>query len=531
MATSIVNNVNKLVNAIMADTRLLTSTIFLLPAGMYLAYSAFRHRLAAPGPPRLPLLGNLFQIPSQLQFIRYTEWAQRYGPIFSLDVLGQHIVVLNTCEAAGDLFGMEFRWLPRQCYSRQTQYQLDRGSNIYNDRPRLVMANEILGGGVLLSVMKSNHSIAASSITTAVYGWPPLETESHMVQYIQDFVNVVSKTTVPGAYLVDTLPIMKYIPASIARWKREGLKWCDEQTRLFERFNEGVVEKASKGGSEVNFIADLMASKVRHCLSKMEFAWLPGALILAGTDTTAVSLINCTLALLHYPNVLRKAHEELDEVIGRDRAPGFGDKDNLPYIQAISRETLRWCPPVPLGIPHVASEVSIPQLATVKVNISFPYRAAGTKGTLFQRAVHHCCPKYLGYEQGFFYLDILTLTTSDPSGTSIRPKINCRCHCPLDSSGKTLTAPPDTHQMGHTSFGFGKRICPGMYFADQELFTGIAIMLWTFNIRPHVDEEGNEVLPDSDGWEDATIVVRPAPFKCDFSPRFPRFNKFSTRPS
>lgn len=53
--------------------------------------------------------------------------------------------------------------------------------------------------------------------------------------------------------------------------------------------------------------------------------------------------------MLHYPDVMRRAHEELDAVVGRERAPTFADKDSLPYIQAIVYETLRWRPPLPLG--------------------------------------------------------------------------------------------------------------------------------------------------------------------------------------
>jgi len=50
-----------------------------------------------------------------------------------------------------------------------------------------------------------------------------------------------------------------------------------------------------------------------------------------------------------YPDVMRKAQVELDAVVGRDRLPTFEDKDNLPYIRAILKETLRWRPVGPLG--------------------------------------------------------------------------------------------------------------------------------------------------------------------------------------
>ena len=45
--------------------------------------------------------------------------------------------------------------------------------------------------------------------------------------------------------------------------------------------------------------------------------------------------------MLHYPEVQKKAHEELDRIVGADRLPEFEDKDRLPYIMGILIETLR----------------------------------------------------------------------------------------------------------------------------------------------------------------------------------------------
>lgn len=50
-------------------------------------------------------------------------------------------------------------------------------------------------------------------------------------------------------------------------------------------------------------------------------------------------------------------------------------------------------------------------------------------------------------------------------------------------------------------------ICPGMHFANQELFIAIAMMLWSFDIRPLVDEKGEAILPPRDQWVDDAIVV------------------------
>lgn len=50
-----------------------------------------------------------------------------------------------------------------------------------------------------------------------------------------------------------------------------------------------------------------------------------------------------------YPNVMRKAQNEIDSVVGRDRLPSFSDQDELPYVRAMVKEVLRWRPVAPLG--------------------------------------------------------------------------------------------------------------------------------------------------------------------------------------
>lgn len=47
-----------------------------------------------------------------------------------------------------------------------------------------------------------------------------------------------------------------------------------------------------------------------------------------------------------------RAQEELDKIVGRQRLPAFSDRVDLPYINAIYKEVLRWFPIVPLSTPH-----------------------------------------------------------------------------------------------------------------------------------------------------------------------------------
>ena len=66
-----------------------------------------------------------------------------------------------------------------------------------------------------------------------------------------------------------------------------------------------------------------------------------------------VSTIQCLfLAMALYPEVQKKAQEELDRVVGPNRLPDFSDYDDLVYIQAVTLEAMRWMVVVPLGVSH-----------------------------------------------------------------------------------------------------------------------------------------------------------------------------------
>ncbi|CAN6319914.1 unnamed protein product [Urochloa humidicola] len=79
-------------------------------------------------------------------------------------------------------------------------------------------------------------------------------------------------------------------------------------------------------------------------------------LIAAGTDTSAVSVEWALTELLRKPDAMAKATEELDRVVSRDRFVAEGDIPNLPYLEAIVKETMRLHPVAPLLAPRVSRE-------------------------------------------------------------------------------------------------------------------------------------------------------------------------------
>ncbi len=76
-----------------------------------------------------------------------------------------------------------------------------------------------------------------------------------------------------------------------------------------------------------------------------------------------------------HPEVQKKAQEELDRVVGPTRLPEYADRKNLPYVNAIVKETLRWHVVGPLGLPHVNDADDeykgyvIPKKSIVMVNV------------------------------------------------------------------------------------------------------------------------------------------------------------------
>ncbi|KAK0185200.1 hypothetical protein F5146DRAFT_1144402 [Armillaria mellea] len=91
----------------MASTFLFTILLF----AVFVFYRLFlsiihRHLPLPPGPKRLPLIGNLWNVPRGVDhpWRTYAKWATTYGDIFYLDIPGNPTVVINSAQAAEDLF-------------------------------------------------------------------------------------------------------------------------------------------------------------------------------------------------------------------------------------------------------------------------------------------------------------------------------------------------------------------------------------------------------------------------------------------
>lgn len=153
--------------------------------------------------------------------------------------------------------------------------------------------------------------------------------------------------------------------------------------------------------------------------------------------------------MLAFPEVQVRAHAELDEVVGRTRAPTFADLPSLPYIHAMVKEVLRWSPPLPFGIPH-----------------------ASTVDDWYEG-------KFI--PRGTIILPNMRVINSNPAVFgSDSARFNPARY--LDKEGQVKVS-KDGREEGHVTFGHGRRLCPGRFAAEETLAIDFATLLWALHFE------------------------------------------------
>lgn len=150
-----------------------------------------------------------------------------------------------------------------------------------------------------------------------------------------------------GTRVVDAVPILNYLPPSLASWKKTAENFYQIEKTL--HMGNIQTERASKAW---NWTEELSKSKEVGQMPEVELAYNLGLLADAGLDTTSVQMGMFVVAALSYPKFVPKAQKELDDVVGPHRLPTLDDRENLPYVTAVVEESLRRRNILPSGIPH-----------------------------------------------------------------------------------------------------------------------------------------------------------------------------------
>lgn len=134
---------------------------------------------------------------------------------------------------------------------------------------------------------------------------------------------------------VDIFPILKFLPTFMAPWRKWALKIRAEQRQLYFELLENAKDRIERGVHRKCLMDELLqeTQKEKHGLDDEHIAYIGGVLMEGGSDTTASTLLSFLLAMVKYPQVLKKAQEAVDKVCGTSRSPTFDDLENLPYIK------------------------------------------------------------------------------------------------------------------------------------------------------------------------------------------------------
>jgi cytochrome P450 len=151
--------------------------------------------------------------------------------------------------------------------------------------------------------------------------------------------------------------------------------------RMFKIAMELIEKHKSKDtgpnvdADKLNLVDILLSQQGEEKLPDHAMAAILFDFIIAGSDTTSVSIEWALAELLHYPHYVKRAQEELDAVVGKDRVVDETDIKNMPFLQAVVKELFRLHPAAPLGIPHFNMErttlagYDIPARTTVMLNL------------------------------------------------------------------------------------------------------------------------------------------------------------------
>ncbi|QRV94542.1 cytochrome P450 family protein [Ceratobasidium sp. AG-Ba] len=451
-----------------------------------------------PGPPGHFLFGNLKDLPKQRDWIAYAELSKKYeSDIISLRALGNTIVVLNSHKSIVDLlekraiyadrpsapmvaderlmnlgglltltpYGPRWRQLRRGIQLNLQESAIPAYWPAQNTAARNLMIKLLDHGD--RSLYKDLQHWSASSILSGVYGYhlPEDGTSDPLLQHMHELVVMFVRGSSLN-FLVNFLPALKYIPDWMPG---ANFKAVARQARELKRLAidgpfEWVKNEIAKGTAEPSYVSrslaegdfgddeELDASKKEELMSFEDIIrHNAGVMYGAGFDTTLIVMTTFLIAMQLYPEVQARAREEvlstLDPVT---RLPVPSAVVRLAYLSRVLKESFRWIPVLPVSVPHATTQDD----------------------------------EYEGYTipaRSLILPNVWAVTRDE----SIYPD-------PETFEPDRFLDPSVPHDH---AFGYGRRRCPGMHFANSNLMIAFAYILTVFEIEKGMNEDGTVIEP------------------------------------
>ena len=295
----------------------------------------------------------------------------------------------------------------------------------------------------------------------------------------------LSQAFVPLSWVVDAIPAIEYLPDWFpgTSYRKTARKWKAVNEASAELPYSFVKRQLALQTHRPSYVSNLLETYMAkngndESLSPADeeaIKWSAVSLYAAGSDSTVAIMESVILAFLIFPEVVQKAQEEIDRVVGTDRLPSFEDRNDMPYVDGIIKEAWRWNPVGPMGLAHKSEE------------------------------------------------DIVYGEYVIPKGSYLLPSLWWFFHDPKDYSDPDVfkperyLAPLNEPDPSDIAFGYGRRACAGRFFADASVYITIVRLLAVFQIKKARDAHGNEIPVELKSV--CGMVNRPMPYQFKIEPR------------
>ncbi|MDI4235374.1 cytochrome P450 [Bradyrhizobium sp. Arg237L] len=330
-----------------------------------------------PHPPTMPVVGNMLSLDSAAPVQHLVRLAKELGPIYWLDMMGAPLVIVSGHDLVDELSDEKrFDKAVRGSLRRVRAVGGDGLFTADTREPNWGKAHNILLQPFGNRAMQSYHPSMVDIAEQLVKKWERLNADEE-IDVVHDMTALTLDTIglcgfdyrFNSFYRRDYHPFVESLVRSLETimmtrglplerlWMQKRRKTLTEDVAFMNRMVDEIIAERRRsqddaGEGQKDMLAAMMTGVDRvtgEQLDDVNIRYQINTFLIAGHETTSGLLSSTIYALLKHPEVLKKAYEEVDRVLGPDinAKPTYQQVTQLTYITQILKESLRLWPPAP----------------------------------------------------------------------------------------------------------------------------------------------------------------------------------------